>query len=132
MSKLNEATEDEWDKIQRRYYAGFINDDEQDELKPTTENDKSWDDFLEEVAVYGSSPHLRETTESATDRQEGGSHYMSKSIQPIEYILANQLDFCSGCVIKYITRYKDKGGLEDLKKAKHYIDFLIEDMENDL
>jgi len=58
--------------------------------------------------------------------QFGGDHYKSKAIQPIEYIMANDLDYCEGNVVKYITRWKDKGGLEDLNKARHYIDFLIE------
>ena len=51
---------------------------------------------------------------------------MSKGIQPIEYILANQLEFCEGNIVKYATRWKDKGGVEDLRKIKHYCDFLIE------
>lgn len=63
---------------------------------------------------------------SSLDTQIGGDHYKELSIQPIEYILANKLGFCEGNVIKYITRYKSKNGLEDLKKAKHYIDMLIE------
>jgi len=63
---------------------------------------------------------------SANDKQVGGSHYMSKGIQPIEYILANQLEFCEGNIVKYATRWKDKGGVEDLRKIKHYCDFLIE------
>ena len=60
-----------------------------------------------------------------TDTQIGGNHYKNYKIQPIEYTLANSLNFCQGNVIKYITRYKDKNGVEDLKKAKHYIDILI-------
>ena len=60
-----------------------------------------------------------------TDTQVGGSHYMSYKIQPIEYTLANNLNFCQGNVVKYITRYKDKNGAEDLKKAKQYLDKLI-------
>ena len=63
---------------------------------------------------------------SSLDTQIGGDHYKELSIQPIEYILANKLGFCEGNVVKYITRYKSKNGLEDLKKAKHYIDMLIE------
>jgi len=69
--------------------------------------------------------HYCEGKESPIQKQFGGSHYKNKAIQPIEYILANNLNFCEGNVIKYITRYKDKNGLEDLKKAQHYIDFLI-------
>ena len=63
---------------------------------------------------------------SALDSQQGGDHYKDKAIQPIVYILANNLGFCAGNVVKYITRYKEKNGIEDLKKAKHYIDLLIE------
>lgn len=63
---------------------------------------------------------------TSLDTQIGGDHYKELSIQPIEYILANKLGFCEGNVVKYITRYKSKNGLEDLKKAKHYIDMLIE------
>lgn len=62
----------------------------------------------------------------ATDRQEGGEHYLAIAIQPIQYIHANQLGFCEGNVVKYITRWRAKNGIEDLKKARHYIDLLIE------
>lgn len=63
------------------------------------------------------------------DIQHGGDHYKSRGIQPIEYILANNLGFCEGNCIKYVTRYKDKNGIEDLKKAKHYLEFLIANIE---
>lgn len=73
---------------------------------------------------------------SAKDYQIGGSHYKDKGIQPIEYILANSLDFCEGNVIKYVSRWRQKNGLDDLLKAKHYLEFLIErecnDRTNDL
>lgn len=59
-------------------------------------------------------------------KQIGGDHYQKRTIQPIEYILDNDLNFCEGCVIKYVTRWRDKGGVEDLMKAKHYLEFLIE------
>ena len=62
----------------------------------------------------------------ATSKQVGGDHYAVMKIQPIEFILANELGFCEGNVIKYLCRYKRKNGLEDLKKAKQYLDFLIE------
>lgn len=65
-----------------------------------------------------------------TSEQVGGSHYRKGKIQPIEYILANDLGFCEGNVIKYITRYKHKGGIEDLLKARQYIDFLIAEKGN--
>lgn len=59
--------------------------------------------------------------------QIGGNHYSSLSIQPIDYIQANNLGFIEGNIIKYVTRYKSKGGLEDLYKAKSYLDRLIEE-----
>jgi hypothetical protein len=55
----------------------------------------------------------------------GGDHYESM-IQPIDYILANNMDFVEGNIIKYVTRYKKKNGLEDLEKARWYLDRLIE------
>ncbi len=65
----------------------------------------------------------------STEKQEGGDHYKKRKIQPIDYILANKLSFCEGNVVKYVTRWRDKGGLEDLKKARQYLDFLIEQVE---
>ena len=56
------------------------------------------------------------------------SHY-DFTIQPVDYILANGIPFCEGNVIKYISRWKHKNGIEDLKKARHYIDMLIADAE---
>ncbi len=58
--------------------------------------------------------------------QVGGSHYRKFKIQPIEYIQANGLSFLAGNVCKYITRYKDKGGLEDIKKVIHYCQLIAE------
>lgn len=62
---------------------------------------------------------------SANDKQMGGSHYL-KPIQPWDYIAANGLDFFEGNIIKYVTRWRQKGGVEDLRKARHYLDKLIE------
>jgi len=53
-------------------------------------------------------------------------HYDMK-ITPVEFILANNIPFCEGNVIKYVCRWKSKNGLEDLLKARTYLDFLIED-----
>ena len=67
-----------------------------------------------------------EKVENALDTQIGGEHYKRYVIQPVEFITKNKLGFLEGCVIKRICRYEDKNGLEDLKKAKHEIDLLIE------
>jgi len=63
---------------------------------------------------------------SALGVQEGGEHYRIGNIQPIEFIHANNLGFCEGNVVKYVTRHLYKNGAEDLKKARHYIDLLLE------
>lgn len=62
----------------------------------------------------------------ATDRQVGGGHYKNFKIQPIEFVMANDLDFCQGNIIKYVCRHEFKNGLEDLEKVKHYVDLLIQ------
>lgn len=64
--------------------------------------------------------------QSALDVQEAGGHYKNKAIQPVEYIHKNGIGYCAGAAIKYLTRYKEKNGIEDLKKARHFIDLLIE------
>ena len=53
-------------------------------------------------------------------------HYNQGGIEPIDYIVANKLSYCEGNVVKYISRWRFKGGVEDLKKAKQYIDFIID------
>jgi len=62
----------------------------------------------------------------ANDIQHGGEHYKMKTIQPWDFIVANSIGFLEGNAIKYLTRWREKGGIEDLKKAQHYIDKLIE------
>jgi hypothetical protein len=62
----------------------------------------------------------------ADDTQVGGSHYKDKTIQPWDYIIANDLGYLEGNVVKYVTRWKTKNGIEDLKKAQHYLSKLIE------
>lgn len=63
---------------------------------------------------------------SALNTQVGGDHYKRYPIQPAEYIIKNGLGFAEGCVVKYVTRWRDKNGVEDLKKARHFLDLLIE------
>ena len=63
---------------------------------------------------------------SAYKKQVGGKHYLRYKIQPSEFVVENRLLYPEGCVIKYILRHQDKGGKEDLLKAKHFIDMIIE------
>ena len=73
---------------------------------------------------YNASPAT--PAASALDVQIGGDHYKSMPIQPMEFSMANGLDACQHTAIKYITRFRAKGGVQDLEKAKHVIDMLIE------
>lgn len=58
--------------------------------------------------------------------QHGGRHYKCNQIQPWDFIAANNLGYFEGNIVKYVTRYQIKGGVQDLKKARHYLDKLIE------
>jgi hypothetical protein len=62
----------------------------------------------------------------ANANQVGGDHYKNKAIQPWDYIASNNLGYLEGCVIKYVSRYKEKGGIQDLQKAAHYLQKLME------
>ena len=62
----------------------------------------------------------------ANEEQVGGDHYKTQPIQPWDYIVSNNLGYLEGCVVKYVSRYKEKGGVQDLKKAAHYLQKLME------
>ena len=70
------------------------------------------------------------TIERATERQVGGNHYKKFKIQPIEFIMANKLNFIQGCIIKYICRFESKNGVEDLDKIIHYCELQKELLQN--
>lgn len=57
--------------------------------------------------------------------QIGGDHYIKMKIQPVQFIHANNIPFIEGTIIKYVSRWKSKGGLQDLEKARHMVDMLI-------
>ena len=60
------------------------------------------------------------------DRKPGPSHYKQGDIEVIDFIQDQRMDFIEGNIIKYLCRYKFKDGIEDLQKAKHYLDMLID------
>lgn len=64
-------------------------------------------------------------------KQIGGSHYKDFKIQPIEYIVANNLPFPEGCVVKYVSRHSKKNGKEDILKAMQNLEFILERDYND-
>lgn len=71
---------------------------------------------MESEATYGMS----------LSEQIGGTHHKGFKIQPVEFIYANNIPFCEANAIKYLCRWRNKNGKEDLLKARHYIDLLIE------
>lgn len=79
--------------------------------------------------VPGAKPQatpVRDTVPDPTTMQVGGTHYTKMAIQPMEYAMANKLNALQFTVLKYISRYENKNGLEDLLKARHALDMLIE------
>ena len=60
------------------------------------------------------------------DTQVGGDHYKSFTIQPMEFFYVNQIPHIEACICKYVLRHDAKNGAEDLRKARHLIDFLLE------
>ena len=65
---------------------------------------------------------------NATDKQVGGSHYQLE-IQPIDFIVKNNIPFREANVIKYITRHREKNGKQDIEKAIHYLEMILEDYD---
>jgi len=73
-----------------------------------------------------SNDNQMEMFPSANDVQVGGDHYIDKGIQPWDYIIANNLGYLEGNIVKYVSRWEAKGGIDDLRKAQHYLAKLIE------
>ena len=63
---------------------------------------------------------------SVWKKQVGGNHYKKYKLQPSQFVTDNKFLYPEGCVIKYVVRHQDKGGKQDLEKAKHMIDMIIE------
>jgi hypothetical protein len=74
-------------------------------------------------------PTIVAVKDAVNDKQIGGTHYKRLTIQPWDYVLANELGYMEGSVIKYISRWKNKNGLEDLYKCRHFLNKLIEHEE---
>jgi hypothetical protein len=92
-------------------------------LKP--EQNEAMDELITLSQTEG---HWQVTGNASTplEIQIAGNHYKGKRIQPVEYIHANNLNFLEGCIVKRISRWRDKDGFQDLEKIKHEVDLLIE------
>lgn len=105
--RARKASIDAWDTLQR--VSQPVSQSGKMNLRPST-RDKS-------ASCKPSNP---------LDMQVGGDHYHKLKIQPITFIYVNGLDFLQGNVVKYVTRFRAKNGKQDLLKARHYLDLLIE------
>lgn len=78
------------------------------------------------TATFVSAP---ERKQGANARQVGGNHYKKQQIEHWDWVAANGLDYFQGNITKYVSRWKDKGGIADLKKAQHYLEKYLELVE---
>jgi Protein of unknwon function (DUF3310) len=74
----------------------------------------------------GNKNDLLLSSPSALDLQVGGNHYKEFEIQPVEFCFRNNIPYLEATAIKYLCRWRNKGGIQDLQKAKHFIDILIQ------
>ena len=102
-------------------------------IEPTFNPYSNWEDndldyALDKKPLTKAIEDLWTTPELASDQQVGGNHYTKLSIQPMTYSMSNNLNALQHTAIKYVTRYQDKGtALQDLAKARHCIDMMVED-----
>lgn len=123
MSSIDDITPAEWDELnasvvdsehKMRYNAAMIN--QFSKLTHVPDYLKAEHEEMERM--------LTKADEDALAKQIGGQHYRNCAIQPIEYITANKLGFIEGNIVKYVTRWKDKGGIQDIDKIIHYAELL--------
>ena len=109
-----------------RLYTERVQNDFEHKLPPEPKlvQEMEPEEFFGLTPIERSRVFAKET--SALNVQVAGNHYKDLKIQPIEYIHANNLAFIEGSVVKYITRWRSKGGIKDLEKVKHFVDLLIE------
>lgn len=115
--------------------AGYVvNDDDDDgdwgqDPEPTPLAQIMDEQEQERIESLNHQFQLAKKPREANDVQEGGTHYKDNAIQPWDYIESNRLSYLEGNVVKYVSRWRVKGGIEDLKKAQHYLQKLIEGAE---
>lgn len=80
-------------------------------------SEQAWEESMDQV--------------DALMKQVGGNHYASMAIQPVEFIVANNLTFLEGNVIKYISRHHAKNGADDVRKAIHYCELILRTVYNE-
>jgi hypothetical protein len=115
-----------------RYSDGSINDLGTSYIDEVYDTIYTNQEMIDRIEMAKSINGFVEEKVAASETQVAGNHYSKLKIQPMEYCLQNDLNYGQSNAIKYITRYKDKNGIEDLKKAIHCIELLIEFEEKDI
>jgi hypothetical protein len=116
---IDDITQEEWDNSLREFYE-------------SKKQEKRMSEMLEQLEGYDPQPKVDEYRKHVADlnkpssKQVGGTHYKKFKIQPAEFCYKNEIPYLEATAIKYLCRWKDKGGIQDLEKAKHFIDLLIE------
>ena len=90
---------------------------------------RNWQDYVNGITEQNREGVMSsddQTDKSANERQVGGKHYKKMRIQHWDFAAANDLDYFQGQITKYVCRWKDKNGLEDLHKALHFLQKYIE------
>lgn len=145
----NDAASEDWIKVPERAEQltkcglEFVFWKDKGNFSWHTKNSNEWDDNIKHqlttLNMYGMEyivwqrhsqpeelPFVDDEPKTAWRKQEGGSHYKDLKIQPMQYALDNKLDYAQANVIKYVTRHASKNGKEDLLKAIHNIELMIE------
>jgi hypothetical protein len=95
--------------------------------------DPAWQPYtLPNINIPPMAPSPTTLTPDPLKRQVNGDHYKTMAIQPIEYILANDLGWCEGNIVKYATRWHQKGGVADIEKIIHYAEILLAEAKKKL
>jgi hypothetical protein len=115
-----------------RYSGGVITDLDTSYVDEVYDTIYTNQEMIDRIEMAKSINGFVEEKVAASETQVAGNHYSKLKIQPMEYCLQNDLNYGQSNAIKYITRYKDKNGIEDLKKAIHCIELLIEFEEKDI
>lgn len=95
----------------------------------TEREERQWQELEHKLKKCQNDKYVRPTFEeeyTGERKQEGGNHYQIP-IQPIDYIVKNNIPYREANVIKYVTRHRSKNGAEDVRKAIHYLEMLLED-----
>ena len=110
---------------QKKQWREYVDKSLEHPLNKSSKECQQWDAQSQSyVEVGNNQDNLRSLHEN--EEVTNPKHYVGLGITPLEYITANELDFLEGNVIKYITRYPHKGGVNDLLKARTYLEKLIE------